>query len=67
MTWAVASSCRTAGRFAGAHPDDAFWIDEITASGAKWGMPDARSFTPDRWLSDGDTVSLYDLEFEYQR
>lgn len=48
----------------GPHPDDSFWIDEITASGAKWGMPDARSFTPDRWLADGDTVSLGETEFE---
>ena len=48
----------------GPHPDDAFWIDEITASGAKWGMPDARSFTPDRWLADGDTVSLGETQFE---
>lgn len=48
----------------GPHPDDAFWIDEITASGAKWGMPDARSFTPDRWLDDGDKVTLGETEFE---
>ena len=48
----------------GPHPDDAFWIDEITASGAKWGMPEARSFTPDRWLADGDTVSLGETAFE---
>ena len=48
----------------GPHPDDAFWIDDIGASGAKWGMPEARTFVPDRWLSDGDTVSLGETEFE---
>ena len=48
----------------GPHPDDAFWIDEITASGAKWGMPEARSFTPDRWLHDGDVVTLGETQFE---
>jgi hydroxyacylglutathione hydrolase len=48
----------------GPHPDDAFWIDQIDASGAKWGMPEARGFTPDRWLADGDRVSLGDTEFE---
>jgi len=48
----------------GPHPDDAFWIDEISASGAKWGMPEARSFTPDRWLDDGDKVTLGETEFE---
>lgn len=48
----------------GPHPDDAFWIDEIESSGAKWGMPDAHSFTPDRWLADGDRVTLGETEFE---
>ena len=48
----------------GPHPDDQFWIDDIGTSGAKWGMPDARTFTPDRWLHDGDTVNLGDTRFE---
>lgn len=48
----------------GPHPDDAFWIDQIEASGAKWGMPEARGFTPDRWLQDGDRVTLGETEFE---
>ena len=48
----------------GPHPDDAFWIDEITTSGAKWGMPEARSFTPDRWLKEGDKVTVGALDFD---
>jgi glyoxylase-like metal-dependent hydrolase (beta-lactamase superfamily II) len=48
----------------GPHSDDQFWIDDIGASGARWGMPEARSFTPDRWLEDGDKVSLGETEFE---
>jgi hydroxyacylglutathione hydrolase len=48
----------------GPHPDDQFWIDDIAASGVKWGMPGARSFTPDRWLNDGDVVTLGDTRFE---
>ena len=48
----------------GPHPDDGFWIDQIDASGAKWGMPEARGFTPDRWLHDGDRVTLGETEFE---
>jgi len=48
----------------GPHPDDAFWIDQIDASGARWGMPEARGFTPDRWLHDGDKVTLGETEFE---
>jgi hydroxyacylglutathione hydrolase len=48
----------------GPHPDDQFWIDDIGRSAARWGMPDARVFTPDRWLHDGDRVSLGETEFE---
>jgi glyoxylase-like metal-dependent hydrolase (beta-lactamase superfamily II) len=48
----------------GPHPDDAFWIDQIDASGQRWGMPEARGFTPDRWLHDGDRVTLGETEFE---
>ena len=48
----------------GPHPDDQFWIDDIGTSAAKWGMPEARPFTPDRWLQDGDTVTLGETEFE---
>jgi glyoxylase-like metal-dependent hydrolase (beta-lactamase superfamily II) len=48
----------------GPHPDDQFWIDQIAASGARYGMTDARAFTPDRWLADGDTVTLGETTFE---
>jgi len=48
----------------GPHPDDAFWIDQIEASAARWGMAGARNFTPDRWLHDGDRVTLGETEFE---
>ena len=48
----------------GPHRDDAFWIDQMETSGARWGMPEARSFTPDRWLEDGDRVQLGETEFE---
>jgi hydroxyacylglutathione hydrolase len=48
----------------GPHPDDQFWIDGIPASGAMYGMPDARSFTPDRWLGDGDVVTLGETSFQ---
>jgi glyoxylase-like metal-dependent hydrolase (beta-lactamase superfamily II) len=48
----------------GPHRDDAFWIEQMDADGARWGMPEARSFTPDRWLENGDTVQLGETEFE---
>ncbi len=42
----------------GPHRDDQFWIDRIEESGRQYGMPNAKGFTPDRWLEDGDTVTL---------
>lgn len=42
----------------GPHPDDQFWIDGIEEQGRAYGMPEARSFATDRWLADGDTVTL---------
>ena len=51
----------------GPHPDDQFWIDGIESQGKTYGMPDARSFTPDRWLDDGDRVQLGETEFEVYR
>lgn len=47
----------------GPHRDDQFWIDRITESGRQYGMPEARSFTPDRWLEDGDEVTLGETKF----
>jgi glyoxylase-like metal-dependent hydrolase (beta-lactamase superfamily II) len=48
----------------GPHRDDQFWIDQIEDSGKRYGMPEARGFTPDRWLEDGDVVQLGETEFE---
>ena len=48
----------------GPHPDDQFLIEEIGASGARFGMRDARSFVTDRWLFDGDRVTLGETEWE---
>lgn len=48
----------------GPHPEDQFWIDGIPEQGQRWGLPGARSFTPDRWLGDGDTVTLGETTWE---
>lgn len=48
----------------GPHKADAFWIDDIETSGARWGMPEAKAFTPDRWLDDGDEVTLGETRFQ---
>lgn len=48
----------------GPHPADQFWIDMIPEQGQKWGIPDARTFTPTRWLDDGDVVVLGETKWE---
>jgi len=48
----------------GPHPADQFLIDEIGRSGARFGMPEAQPFVTDRWLDDGDKVTLGETEFE---
>jgi hydroxyacylglutathione hydrolase len=48
----------------GPHKDDTFWIDQASESGAAYGLPDAAPFTPDRWLVDGDTVTVGNLTLQ---
>ena len=48
----------------GPHPDDKFWIDSNGESGAAYGMHGAAAFTPDRWLDDGDQVTVGDLTLD---
>jgi len=42
----------------GPQREDEFWIERIAAAGARYGMDHCRRFTPDRWLEDGDSVSI---------
>ena len=44
----------------GPHEDDRIWIDQLEGDGARFGM-EAKSFEPDRWLKDGDQVTVGDL------
>jgi hydroxyacylglutathione hydrolase len=47
----------------GPHRGDSFWIEQIPASAAKYGFPPMRSFTPDRWLEQGDWVTVGPYSF----
>ena len=48
----------------GPHLDDKHLLDNVVASGARFGMTGVRNFTPDRWLSEGDQVSVGKLTFD---
>ena len=48
----------------GPHPGDQFWIDGLPQQSRMFGFPQAEPFTPDRWLQDGDTVTLGECTVE---
>jgi glyoxylase-like metal-dependent hydrolase (beta-lactamase superfamily II) len=47
----------------GPHEADRFLLDSLTQSALAFGMPGARNVTPDRWLAEGDTVTVADATF----
>jgi hydroxyacylglutathione hydrolase len=42
----------------GPQREEVFWIDQLPAQSQQFGFPPAGSFTPDRWLEQGDTVTV---------
>jgi hydroxyacylglutathione hydrolase len=44
----------------GPHKEDNFWIEKLPESCKMAGMPPADPFVPDRWLDEGDTVTVGD-------
>ncbi|MEQ7873868.1 MBL fold metallo-hydrolase [Sphingomonas sp. ASV193] len=63
--------CGAAGIFAeelgvpieGPHEEDRFWIARLDEDGRAYGVP-GKPFEPDRWLVDGDTVSVGEVTFD---
>jgi len=48
----------------GPHIADKFLLDNVVASGARFGISGVRDFAPDRWLEEGDKVSIGELTFD---
>ena len=46
----------------GPHREDAFWLDALPAQSKMFGFPHTDAFTPDRWLDEGDRVSVGEEE-----
>jgi hydroxyacylglutathione hydrolase len=51
----------------GPHTDDRFLLDALDRSGAQYGMDYARPVTPERWLEEGDKVTIGGLNFSVLR
>jgi glyoxylase-like metal-dependent hydrolase (beta-lactamase superfamily II) len=47
----------------GPHEDDRFWIEKLGDDGRAYGLS-GRPFEPDRWLVDGDRVTVGELEMD---
>lgn len=47
----------------GPHIADKFWIDRLEQDGARYGIA-GQPFESDRWLDDGDTVTVGELSFD---
>jgi len=48
----------------GPHEGDRFWIEQLGEQGRMFGVGQAESFEPTRWLQQGDTVSVGDVTLE---
>jgi hydroxyacylglutathione hydrolase len=48
----------------GPHRADDFLLRSLVEQGRKWGMPEARNVTPDRWLEEGDSVAVGEISFD---
>jgi hydroxyacylglutathione hydrolase len=48
----------------GPQREDQFWLDMMPRQAQLYGFPDVRTFTPDRWLEQGDRVRFGQVEME---
>lgn len=48
----------------GPHKADAILLDSLEKQGQLYGLEGARNVTPDRWLEEGDTVTVAGQKFE---
>ncbi len=48
----------------GPHLDDKFLLDGLAAQASKFGMSGARNVTPDRWLEEGEVLSIAGFGFD---
>lgn len=45
----------------GPHREDLFWIEGMPEQSRMYGFPATRSFVPDRWLEQGDSVTVGEM------
>lgn len=55
---------RSGAPIAGPHREDLFLIENLATQGQMYGMPEARPFETDRWLDEGDVMTLGQTTWE---
>lgn len=55
---------QTAAPIWGPHQADAFWIEAMEKQSEMFGLPGAKTFTPNKWLVEGDRVEFGEVVFE---
>ncbi len=58
----VAEQCQVP--IIGPHEGDAFWLEFLPQYSEQFGFPPTARFIPNRWLHDGERISLGDLTLE---
>lgn len=48
----------------GPQREEVFWIDKLADQARNYGFPPTKAFTPDRWLEQGDKVSVGPISFD---
>ncbi len=48
----------------GPQKEESFWLDQMEKQGEMFGFADVRECQPDRWLEEGDTVTVGEATFE---
>ena len=48
----------------GPQREDDFWLQQVAAQAAAFGLPAPGNLQPDRWLEEGDQVSVGNLNFD---
>lgn len=48
----------------GPHEDDRFWIEQLPEQALRFGLEPGRAFEPDRWLTEGDEVTVGNITLQ---
>ncbi|MDV5141222.1 hypothetical protein CYR40_04615 [Chimaeribacter arupi] len=48
----------------GPHPEDRFWLEALPAQSQMFGLAECAPLTPDRWLDEGESVTVGNMQLD---